>query len=217
MDKSKIYRKLNFEYNKIKLTKEILSNAGHFHQMPPDFLTIKKRKFSILDSGDYEKLTLVNGDKILKGQYDSWKGLCFTHKKGEYVSLSGKNNLRSLLKEWSWREDLNSNYLIQIVNELGFYEIQNVRVMIIDTNNFGPVHKDACDENYYDDHVSVTLNLEDGGKPLLALINEELIEINDDAFIFCDNCWHGVGRVNSRRIQVRINGKSDIITKFYGF
>lgn len=210
-----IYQKLNFKFSKKKLIEEVLSNSMHFHQMPPDFLTLKTRKFSIINGGDYDKVTVAGVNAVLQGQIDSWKGLCFTYKKGEAISKSGKNSLRSYLNDWSWRKDLNCSYLIEIVKELGFYEIQNVRVMIIEPGGFGPVHKDACAENYYNDHVSVTLNLADGGKPLLALINEELIEINDDAFVFCDNCWHGVGKVNSRRIQIRINGKSNIITKFY--
>jgi hypothetical protein len=80
--------------------------------------------------------------------------------------------------------------------------------MVLQPPGFGPVHCDAHpSHDYYNTHISITLNLEDGGMPLIALIDDQQVECNDSCFIFEDNCWHGVGQVSSRRTQLRINGK----------
>jgi len=209
------YQKLFYEYDKNKLINEILSNRPYFHHMPPDFLTLKRRKFSLIDGKDYNDLTIVHESNIIAGKINSWQGVSFTYKKGLNESKSGKNSLRSQYDEWNWRYELNSNYLQEIVKELGFYEVQNVRAMIIDPPGFGPVHKDACQPGYYDKNISVTLNLQNGSKPLVALLDDSLVEIDEDVFIFQDDCWHGVGTVVSQRIQVRINGKVKDIDQFF--
>lgn len=202
------YKKLNFNYDKNKLLNEVFKHEHNFTEIPATKEFLQYRPFDIVDPVLYDQVTTVSSLGITKGPIPSWQGYSFTHVPSDRMSTYGGNTLRLKYENWCWKEDADCDYLKFIVNELGFTHIQNIRAMVIKPPGFGPVHCDVPPAiDYYKEHTSVTFNLEDGGQPLIALINNQQIECNDPCFLFEDNCWHGVGQVTSRRTQLRINGK----------
>jgi hypothetical protein len=204
------YQKLFFNYNKEILINEIFQNEKDFVDIPATKEYLQYRPFDIVDKTMYEKVTTVSGVGIQKGILPSWRGFSFTHVPKDPITNYGGNLSRLKHEEWTWKPTLECSYIKSLVLELGFTQIQNIRVMVIEPPGFGPVHLDVPPGvDYYKDHVSITLNVEDGGVPLIAMIDGKLTECNDPCFIFQDDCWHGVGVVKSRRTQLRINGKVD--------
>jgi hypothetical protein len=202
------YISLNFFYDKARVAEEILQHK--FTDIPAIKQFLSLRPFDLVEQSLYDKVTVLTEYGIIRGSVPSWKGYSFTHVLGDMMSNYGSNLSRIKYENWTWKDDANCPYIKEIVSQLGFTSVQNVRAMLLDPPGFGPVHNDLpLDSNYYDNHVSITLNIADGGKPLVAMIDSNLIEINDDCFIFRDNCWHGVGLVSSQRIQLRINGVID--------
>lgn len=215
MDK---YKKLNYNYDKELILAEIFSHVDKFINLYPRRETFNQRPFSIVSDELYEKLTALEKDgTVTTGSFSAWQGFSFTHIPGDRLSEIGQNKDRLTKENWQWKPNVDCQYLKKIVKDLGFTSIQNIRVMVINAGGFGPVHSDIISSNnYYETHTSVTLNIEDGGQALVALINGQLHELNDPCFIFEDDCWHGVGVVSSRRTQVRINGiaNKDILNSY---
>jgi len=202
------YSKLNFSYDKDAVSKEILQH--HLTDIPPIKQYLNSRPFDLVDKTLYDQVTVLTAQGIEHGILPSWKGYSFTHVPGDQISGYGGNLSRLKHEKWEWKPDANCDYIKKIVDRLGFINIQNVRAMLLSPPGFGPVHTDVPpDSTYYDNHVSVTLNVDNGGMPLVAMIDGSLKEFNDDCFVFRDDCWHGVGQVTSQRIQLRINGTID--------
>lgn len=199
------FAKLNFSYDKEKVKDEILQHDLINIPATKEFLSL--RPFDLVDPSLYENVTTFSGRGVVEGKIPSWKGYSFTEIPGDILSSYGGNLSRLKSDNWVWKASANAPYIKEIVDCLGFTQVQNVRAMVIDPPGFGPVHNDLPPEsNYFDNHVSVTLNVADGGECLVAMIDNKLIEINSDCFLFRDDCWHGVRQVSSRRIQLRING-----------
>jgi len=207
----KKYKKLNYVYDKDKVLAEVFAQSSNFVNIFSRRETFKKRPFSIVPDEMYESIDAIEADgKVVPGAISSWKGFNFTHIPGDRSSTIGQNKDRLSKENWQWKPDVECPYLKRIVQDLGFISIQNVRAMVMQPGGFGPVHSDILLKNsYYQTHTSVTLNLEDGGQPLTALIDGKMYELNDPCFVFEDDCWHGVGIVSSRRTQLRINGIVD--------
>jgi hypothetical protein len=205
------YKKLNYSYKKDIVLEEIFQHRSKFVDIPASKEFLKSRPFSIVDESLYDQVTTVSTNSgIVKGTIPSWKGFSFTYVPTDPITVYGGNMSRIKHEIWQWKPESNCPYIQEIVKDLGFTQIQNIRAMIIEPPGFGPVHCDVPPTiDYYKDHTSITLNLEDGGLPLIAKIQETLYEFNDPCFIFEDNCWHGVGQVSSRRTQLRINGIVD--------
>jgi hypothetical protein len=205
------YKKLNYSYDKQQVLAEIYSHADKFINLYPSREAFKQRPFSIVPDELYEKVSILEKDgSITTGSLCTWQGFNFTHIPGDSVSAIGQNKDRLTKEHWQWKPDIDCWYLKKIVNDLGFTSIQNIRAMVMNPGGFGPVHSDiTAGNNYYKTHTSVTLNIEDGGQPLVALIDGQLHQLNDTCFVFEDDCWHGVGLVSSRRTQLRINGVVD--------
>jgi hypothetical protein len=206
-----IYKKLNYIYNKEDVLKEIFQYESQFVDIPASKEFLKFRPFSIVDESLYENITTVSAyNKIEQGTIPSWRGFSFTHVPGDDITKYGGNMSRIKHEVWEWKKNINCPYIQNIVKDLGFKQIQNIRVMVIEPPGFGPVHCDVPPSNdYYKNHTSITLNLENGGQPLIAKVNDHMLEYDDPCFIFEDNCWHGVGVVTSRRTQLRLNGVVD--------
>ena len=202
------YARLNFSYDKEKVAEEILQHR--FTEIPAIKKFLSLRPFDIVEKSLYDKVTVLTEHGVVQGSIPSWKGYSFTHIPGDMMSGYGGNLSRIKHENWAWKDTANCPYIKQLVSDLGFTSVQNVRSMLLDPPGFGPVHNDLPpDSNYYDNHVSITLNIADGGVPLVALIDGGLKEINDNCFLFRDDCWHGVGLVTSQRMQLRINGIVD--------
>ena len=207
----KKYKKVNYPYDKDKVLAEIFSQSSNFVNIFSRRETFKNRPFSIVPDEMYEKVDAIEANgKLVPGAISSWKGFNFTHIPGDLSSNIGQNKDRLIKENWEWKPDVQCQYLKKIVQDLGFVSIQNIRAMVMQPGGFGPVHSDIVLKNdYYQKHTSVTLNIEDGGQPLTALIDGKMYELNDSCFVFEDDCWHGVGIVSSRRTQLRINGVVD--------
>lgn len=202
------YSKLNFSYDKKKLADEIQKHE--FTDIPAIRQFLNLRPFDLVEKSLYDKVTLITERGIIPGELPSWKGYSFTHVPGDMLSSYGSNLSRMRYEDWVWKDDADCPYIKELISKLGFVKVQNVRAMTLEPPGFGPVHNDVPPHSkYYDNHVSITFNISDGGMPLVALIDDKLIEINDDCFIFRDDCWHGVGLVSSKRVQLRINGIID--------
>lgn len=209
------YARLNFSYDKEKVKKEILQHQATDIPAIKQFLDM--RPFDLVDPTLYNKITVLTEKGIVKGDIPSWKGYSFTHVPGDMMSEYGGNLTRIKFDTWQWKKDANCPYIKEIVEALGFEQVQNVRSMSLEPPGFGPVHNDVPPaSNYYKDHVSVTLNISNGGKNLVAKIGNDLKEFDDDCFIFRDDCWHGVGLVEYSRIQLRINGRVNL-SKFESY
>lgn len=199
------YLRLNFSYDKARVAKEILQHE--FTDIPAIKKFLNLRPFDLVENELYNNVTVLTEYGIVPGSIPSWKGYSFTHVPGDMMSSYGGNLSRLKHENWEWKDNANCPYIKEIVSQLGFISVQNVRAMLLDPPGFGPVHNDVPpDSNYYGTHVSITLNIADGGQPLVAMIDNNLVEINDDCFMFRDDCWHGVGCVSSQRVQLRING-----------
>lgn len=202
------YLRLNFSYDKARVAKEILQHQ--FTDIPAIKQFLNLRPFDLVKKELYDNVTVLTEYGIVPGSVPSWKGYSFTHVPGDTMSSYGGNLSRIKHENWAWKDSANCPYIKELVSQLGFTSVQNVRAMLLDPPGFGPVHNDVpTDSNYYDNHVSITLNIADGGQPLVAMIDNNLVEFNDECFIFRDDCWHGVGLVSSQRIQLRINGIVD--------
>jgi len=201
---------LNFKYDKQRVIEEIFNHSSMFVHIPPAKMPLRFRTFDLVDPSLYQKITTVGINGIEWGKITTWRGLSFTHIPGNKSSEYGSNSLRELDVNWEWRPNIHCIYIQDIVQRLGFTKVQTVRAMTINPPGFGPVHCDLVpNSKYYQDHISVTLNLENGGQPLVAMVENKLVEIDNDCFVFYDDCWHGVDLVKSRRTQVRINGIVD--------
>jgi hypothetical protein len=202
--------KLKFPFDKERLRQEVLSCESKFRDIPANREGVRGRPFDLVPRELYDEITYFDGQTVVKGRLPSWRGLSFTHIPGVERSLGGSNVLRTQDARWEFRTDLTFDYLKSLIKVFGFSELQNIRAMVLDPPGFGPVHIDlAPTSNYYEQHVSVTLSIDDGGQPLAAFWDGEYHHLSEDCFVFRDDCWHGVGIVTRRRIQVRINGRMD--------
>jgi hypothetical protein len=209
--------KLNFSYDKNKVREEIFSHVAEFVDIPPSKKSLKHRTFDLVDSDSYDNVTVLGESGIEYKSIPTWKGFCFTHIPNNELSTYGSNLQREMFINWEWKDNSNCPYIQSLIKNLGFTSVQTVRAMILKPPGFGPVHCDMLPlSGYYKKNISITLNIDNGGVPLVAMIDNKLVEIDDDCFIFYDNCWHGVKHVKSQRVQLRINGKIDatILNKF---
>jgi hypothetical protein len=79
--------------------------------------------------------------------------------------------------------------------------------MLLPAGGIGLVHHDSG-EAYYINNISITLNVNSGGSPMIFLCEDQQYSVETDpAFLFQDCCLHGVPKVSSNRLQVRINGR----------
>ena len=204
------YQKLSFNYDKEILLKEIFQHSQNFVDIPASKEYLQYRPFDIVDNTLYENVTTVSKSGVQRGTIPTWKGYSFSHVPLDPMSMYGGNVFKLKHETWEWKKYSNCSYIQLLAEQLGFVQIQNVRSMVIEPPGFGPVHCDIPeDSDYYKNHISITFNIENGGVPLIAMIDGSLVECDDPCFVFQDNCWHGVGVVTSRRTQLRINGVVD--------
>lgn len=202
------YAALNFTYDHSRVAEEIL--AHDLVQIPASQRFLAHRTFDLVEPLLYDQVTVVTETGIREGTIPSWHGYSFTHVPGVPFSQYGGNAARIQHEQWQWKPHARCDYIKEITEQLGFTQVQNVRAMLLDPPGFGPVHCDLPPgSDYYQRHVSVTLNVQSGGQPLIAEIGGVQQAIDAPCFMFRDDCWHGVGQVSSRRIQLRINGLVD--------
>jgi len=142
--------------------------------------------------------------------YFSWKTIGLTHIPGVETSKLGRSSSRNrnVIAQWQWREDIVVPYLKELVAALPFESIQSIRVIALFPGHVGGVHHDDTLGMFYNAGArSVTLNISDGGQRLEFMQHGQHYTLsNYPAFIFRDDCYHGVRKVDSLRAQLRING-----------
>jgi len=204
------FAKVNLDYDKHKLASEVLGLRKNFKSIPAHKKWARMHpKIFVGTQKEIEEVTVVDSDRqLVKRKLHPWYGASLTHVPGEYLSNLGTNEIRnSSTSAWEWREDISAPYLRSIVELLNFEQLHSVRVMMLPANSIGLVHMDSGGD-YYKDHISLTLNVENGGSPILFLEKDKIYSVeNESAFLFRDDCYHGVPRVVSDRIQIRINGR----------
>ena len=216
------YKKLNYQYDHSKVIEEIYRNQNQFVEISASMAASEGRPFDIVSKELYDQVkfgsTESNDQTNVQRTIPSWYGFCFTYISGNNESLIGKNKFRLSKASWIWRPDINCPYIQKIARDLGYIKLQNVRAMMINPPGFGPVHRDVYPGlGYFKTHTSITLNIESGGQPLVAQFDSKFNELNDECYIFNDDCWHGVGVVTSRRTQLRFNGtvNLDSLKKYF--
>ena len=115
-------------------------------------------------------------------------------------------------RHWVWDPELTVPYIRSVIESMNWQCIQLVRVITMDPDCIGLVHIDDPMGFYYgvdNRNLSVTFSVLDGGSPLVFKNNGELHNADANCFIFRDDCFHGVPRTQSRRVQVRISGIPD--------
>lgn len=140
----------------------------------------------------------------------TWKSMGLTHIHGNETSKLGRGSVRNRCshEKWVWRDDVDTPYLRSLIESLPFERVTCVRLIVLPEGNVGTVHHDNPSLSYYfSGGRSLTLNLSSGGSALEFMQHGEHYAIGDHpAFIFRDDCWHGVPKVESIRIQLRVNG-----------
>lgn len=204
---------VNIEYDQHKLASEALSLRKFYKAIPAHKKWARLHpKIFVGTEKEINEVTVVDDDHLMiNRKLPSWYGLSLTHIPGEKWSDLGSNNVRNDSTEaWVWRSDVDAPYLRELVESLEFDQLHSVRVMLLPTNSIGLVHMDSAG-NYYKEHVSLTLNVNSGGSPIIFLEKDRTYSIESDrAFLFRDDCYHGVPRVRDTRIQIRINGRPNI-------
>lgn len=204
------FAELDFNYDREKLEKEILSIRSVFEQMPASMLWARPHKD--INVGTHKEILTVTvidpEDNIIHRELPSWEGLSLTYIPGQPKSVLGGNRYRNTHNgSWSWRDDVEVPYLKELVESLQFEELHSVRIMVLPAGSIGLVHVDSTD-TYYLNNISVTLNVNSGGSPIIFKRGESTYSVEEPgAFLFQDNCPHGVPRVYQDRVQVRINGR----------
>ena len=192
------FGELDFEYDAEKLLKDL--NDIKYIQYFADASTHL----------NHSRLPIFNQFQI--DNCKIWKGINLT-KPAEQISL--KNSSLSKIRnensdvEWVWVEKF--PYIEYIAKTLGFIKINLVRVLVLEPGSIGSIHNDnSAKSYYYDRRTSITLNINDGGSPLVFLNGKEIhSKMPGPAFLFRDDCWHGIPQTETERVQIRINGVVD--------
>lgn len=201
---------VNLNYDRDRLYQEITSLRKHFKAIPAHKRWARPHdKIFVGTQEEIDQVTVVDDHRqMITKKLPSWVGISITHLPDDAWSKVGNNAIRnSSTRAWEWRDDLSSPYLREIAESLEFEELHSVRVMILPANSIGLVHIDSAGD-YYENNVSLTLNVKNGGSPIIFLENDKTYTAeNETAFLFRDDCYHGVPRVKENRVQVRINGR----------
>jgi hypothetical protein len=189
------FSELDFKYDTDRLLKEL--NILKFVQYLTDAST----------HTNHYKMPIFNQSQIKNCKI--WKGINLTNPPDSVFiknsSLSKIRNENSEL-EWVWVKEF--PYMQYIVKSLGFLKTNLVRVLVLEPGSIGPVHNDNSTGSYYNvNRTSITLNISDGGSPLVFLNGNEIhSKMPGPTFLFRDDCWHGIPETKTQRFQVRING-----------
>jgi hypothetical protein len=138
-----------------------------------------------------------------------WHSISLNYVPEDEMTKHGRGSARNrnVSENWVWRDDIDAPYLRQLVESLPIGRLLCVRLIALRPGNAGSVHNDDYAGLYYPTGArSVTLNLSSGGGDLQIWHNDQHYTVSDyPAFIFRDDCWHGVSTVRSNRIQMRVN------------
>lgn len=139
----------------------------------------------------------------------TWRSIGLTWVPGDELTKGGRGSRRNrhVEDEWIWRDDVHAPYLRELVERLPIERMLCVRLVVLLPGCVGSVHNDDLAGLYYPSGArSVTLNLASGGAMMRMLHDGEFYDVSDHpAFLFRDDCWHGVPRVERVRIQMRVN------------
>jgi hypothetical protein len=198
------FAKLNFEYDRERAYREAeaLDPLLEWTRSAPGYLGVSL-PFSVTENGKHDSDDLMS-TKL------TWKSMGLTHIPEVPLSKLGRGALRNKMTEckWVWRDDVIAPYLRDLCYGLPFDSVGSVRLIVLPPGNTGSVHNDDPSGLFYVTGArSVTLNLSGGGSQLEFMHNDKHYTISDHpAFLFRDDCYHGVRIADTLRIQMRVNG-----------
>lgn len=218
------FAKINLDYDKKIVENEILSLKNQFTICPVGKKYAKAHPQIFVGTEEEINEVTVTDDiditRVYRKKLDPWYGFSLTHIPGNLQTKVGSNFIRnSSTASWIWRDDISAPYIRKLVEFLNFKELHSVRILLLPANSIGLVHQDSNAE-YYRENISLTLNIKTGNSSLVFLKQNKNYHVgNDDAFLFRDDCLHGIPKVSSDRLQIRINGKpnQDIMHKLVDF
>lgn len=210
------FANLDFDYDQKILKEEILSiSSSNMQNLSAKSIVLSDQwRIPLFSDEQINDTTIIddNGNLIRK-KNPGWIGIGLTmlpentKSKGGAVRIRNSNTNES----WVWREDIQTPYIRELVELLGFKTLHTIRIMMLPAGSIGLVHNDDVDRNYYKNgRLSVTFNVDDGGSPLVFLEKDKRYDMfPNKTFIFRDDCWHGIPQVSRQRIQVRMSGIID--------
>jgi hypothetical protein len=198
------FAKLNFEYDRPRAFMEMeqLFPLLDWTRTAPGMMDVAP-PFSVNE-------VFVGGREDSMITAYTWKSIGLTHLPGHEASKLGRGSMRNRYTNdrWAWRDDIFAPYVRQLCESLPFEKITVVRLIVLPAGNTGTVHHDDPSNIYYSSGGrSLTLNIESGGRGLEFMREGRHYTIGDHpAFIFRDDCFHGVRKVERVRVQLRVNG-----------
>jgi hypothetical protein len=209
------FANLKFDYDQQRVADEI-GSLKDLHDLPAKEAALNEQWRIPLFTDEQVNNTTYWSDELsttIVKKYPAWQGIGLTKLGNNRHSLGGAVRIRNhnANGNWTWRDDLSVSYIRETVERLGFKEIHTVRVLMLPAGGIGLIHNDDVNNTYVNNNgFSVTLNIDNGGSPLVYVEDGVRYDLYPDkAFIFSDNCWHGVPQVSRKRIQLRISGIAD--------
>ena len=208
------FANLEFDYDQAEVEKEVDQITDLFDLSIPDTVLADQWRLPLFTEEQINNTSVYSSEtgKIVNKRYPSWKGCSLTYLDDSQSSKMGAARVRNdnIKTNWQWREDIHIPYIQSVVEQFGFRILHTVRLLIIPEGSIGLVHQDDWGTYYKNKGFSVTLNVSNGGSPIVFLNGDQRHEAwPDKCHVFRDDCWHGIPQVSSRRMQIRINGVPD--------
>ena len=208
------FANLDFDYDQSEVEREVDGITEFFDLSIPDTVLADQWRLPLFTDEQINNTSVYSSEtnEIIHKKYPSWKGCSLTRLDDTRASMMGAARVRNnnVKTAWQWRDDLNIPYIRSIVDRFQFRILHTVRLLIIPEGSIGLVHADDWGSYYKQHGFSITLNVRNGGSPIVFLDGDQKHEAwPDKCHVFRDDCWHGIPQVSSRRIQIRINGVPD--------
>jgi hypothetical protein len=216
MKKFPVYCPLDFEFDRHRMSGELLGTRDGWRHLP----TIKRfatapAYFEVAAPEFYAKSEYVEvddkGDFIHHPGNPTWSGCSLTSTPQSKYSAAGSFGLRAKFDDWAWQPQFDIPYTRSVIERLPYLQIEIVRIMSIDTDGFGPVHVDCRNDGLWEEkgYAATTFMLESGGVDMLVQRGDLRFAASAPVFFFKDCFPHGVPPVKSMRLLLRVTGKVD--------
>lgn len=205
-----MYREFDFAYDKDLMTREILSCAESFFEIPPYESWINlaiENKIPMVESLDrYQSITCVNNQTIIRKQISPPRSLYLRSPDLNFTSYSQTKTCRPEKSIWNDKILSKIPYTKKVIECLPFNTIGMVRVFLTE-NTFLPTHHDIT-RIFYHKNLGISLVPIDSGSPMIIFDRDthKPCPVFSSSFIFDDHDLHGIPMVEGIRIDVRIFG-----------
>lgn len=211
-----MYKELDFEYDKTRMTQEILSCSDLFFEIPPYEYWMDlamKNKIPMVESLErYRSITFVKNEGIIRKEISPAKSLYFKSPKSEFKSYSESKLFDAESCVWNEKILDKISYTKEVIENLPFSKIGIVRVFLC-KNTFIPTHDDKTKS--LKNNIGISLVPVHSETPFIIFDRKSnrSYPVLSSSFIFDDSNLHGIPMVHGLRIDVRIFGdfKSDFV------